>query len=192
MTSYWTLRESRCALVQLQLCTPRRKTLSHQKEILPHEDIKVKEEEFQVTSVKIKTTSGTITVATIYSPPRHNLKKEDYLILVRSFSGKFIFGGDFNSKNTHWGSRLTNTKGSEIQHAIKMRKCEVHTTGKPTYWPTDGNKVPDLIGFFVSRNLSPRFMGVNEEFDMDSVHSPIVLMLSETINKKEQLFRTNN
>jgi endonuclease/exonuclease/phosphatase (EEP) superfamily protein YafD len=61
------------------------------------------------------------------------LKREDYLNLPQSFSGKFIFGGDFNSKNTHWGSRLTNTKGSELYHAVTMHKCEVQSTGKPTY-----------------------------------------------------------
>jgi len=72
------------------------------KEIFPHEDIKI-EEEFQVLSVKIKTTSGLVTVAAIYSPPRHTLTREDYLNLLQSFSGKFIFGGDFNSKNTHLG-----------------------------------------------------------------------------------------
>jgi len=64
-----------------------------------------------------------ISVAAIYSPPRHKLKREDYLNLLQSFCGKFIFGGDFNSKNTHWGSRLTNTIVNELYRAIKMHKC---------------------------------------------------------------------
>jgi len=87
--------------------------------------------------------------------------------------------------NTHWVSRLTNTKGSELYHVIKRCNCEVHTAGKLTYWPTDKNKIPDLIDFFVPRNLSSSFIDVIEEFDLDSDHSPIVLTLSETI-KKEQ------
>ena len=62
------------------------------KEISHHEDIKIEKEEFQVTSVKIKTAFGLITVAVICSPPRHNLKREDYLNLVQSFAGKFILG----------------------------------------------------------------------------------------------------
>ena len=84
------------------------------------------------------------------------------------------------------GSRLTNRKGSELYHAIKRYNCEVHTTGKPTYWPTDRNKIPDLIDFFVSRNLSSSFLNIIEEFDLDSDRSPIVLTLSETIIKKEK------
>jgi hypothetical protein len=137
-----------------------------------------------VTSFKLKTTSGLLTVAAIYSPPRHNLKREDYLNLLQNFTGKFIIGGDFNSKNTCGGSQLTNTKGSELYHTIRGYHCDVHTTGKPTYWPTDTNKVLDLIDFFVSKNLSSIFIDVTEEFDLNSDHSPIVLMLSETIIRK--------
>jgi hypothetical protein len=152
--------------------------------ILHHEDVKIEKEEFQVTSVKIKTSTGALTVTAIYSPPRHNLKREDYLNLLQLFTGKFIIGEDFNSKHTYWDSRLTNTKGSELYQAIKGYHCEVHTTGKPTYWPTDMNKIPDLKDFFVSKNLSLSFIDVTEEFDLDSDHSPIVLTLSETIIKK--------
>jgi hypothetical protein len=46
------------------------------------------------------------------------------------------------------------------------------------------NKIPDLIDFFVSKNLSSSFIDVTEEFDLNSDHSPIVLTLSETIIKK--------
>jgi len=80
------------------------------KEISRHEDIKIEKEEFQVTSVKFKTASGLTTVPVFCSPSRHNLRREDYLNLLQSFSGKFILGGDFNSEDTHWGSRLTNKK----------------------------------------------------------------------------------
>ena len=43
-----------------------------------------------------------------------------------------------------------------------------------------------MIDFFVSRNISSSFMGVNEEFDPDSDHSPIVLTFSDTMTEKEQ------
>jgi hypothetical protein len=98
-----------------------------------YEDVKIEKEEYQVTCVKLKTSTGAITVVAIYFPPRHNLKRGDYLFLLQSFSGKFIIGGDFNSKHTFWGPRLTNTKGNELYLAIQEYHCEVHTTGKPTY-----------------------------------------------------------
>jgi exonuclease III len=72
-----------------------------------YEDVKIEKEEFQVTTVTLKTSAGAITLAAIYSPPRHNLKRGDYLSILQSFPGKFIIGGDFNSKHTSWGSGLT-------------------------------------------------------------------------------------
>jgi hypothetical protein len=131
-----------------------------------YEDAKIEKDEFQVTSVKIKTTSGHLTVAAIYSPPRHNLKRGDYLTLIQSFTGKFIIGGGFDAMNTYCGSRLTTTKGSEFYEATKGHHWDAHTTGRPTYWPTDVNKVPDLLDFFVSKNLSSSFIDVTEEFDL--------------------------
>ena len=154
--------------------------------ILHREDAKLETEEFQVTSIKIKTSTGALTVAALYSPPRHNLKREDYVNLLQRFFGKFIIGGDFNSKHTYWGSRLTNTKGSALYQAIEGYHYEVHSTGKPTYWQTDINKIPYLIDFFVSKHLSRNFIDVTEEFDLNSDHSPIVLTLSETIIKKAE------
>jgi hypothetical protein len=112
------------------------------------------------------------------------LKRGDYLKLLQHFTGKFIIGGDFNSKINYWGSRLTNSKDTALYQAIKDCHCEVHTKGKPTYWQTDVNKIPDLLDFFVSKHLSSSFIDVTEEFDLDSDHSPIVLTLSETIIKK--------
>jgi hypothetical protein len=49
--------------------------------------------------------------------------------------------GDYNAKNTLWGSRLTTLKGKQLYHAIKEYACEYHSTAKSTYWPTDGNKI---------------------------------------------------
>ena len=59
------------------------------------------------------------------------------------------------------------------------------STGKPTYWPTDTNKIPDLIDFFIVRNISTNFITIDEGWDMNSDHSPIMLTMSENIIKKE-------
>jgi exonuclease III len=170
--------------IQSSNCARGGSTVVNKTGISHYEDIKIEAEEFQVASVKIKTTSGILTVAAIYFPPRHNLKRGDYLNLLQSFTGTFIIGGDFNSRNTYWGSQLTNTKGSELYQAITEYRCEIHTTGKTKYWSTDTNKVTDLIAFFVSKNLSSSFIDVTEEFDLDSDHSPIVFTLSVIIIKK--------
>ena len=153
--------------------------------IQQYEEFKLQTREYQVTAVKINTAKGWITLAAIYIPPRHNLKRLDYSNLLNKFKGKYIIGGDFNAKNLAWGSNLTTTKGRELLMAIKDHNCEVFSTSKPTYWPTDVKKVPDLIDFFVTKNISCNYIEVDEEFTLSSDHSPIVMTLSAKIIKKE-------
>lgn len=45
-------------------------------------------------------------------------------------------------------------------------------TGKPTYWPIDDNKVPDLLDFFISKKLSYNFIEIKDNFEQSSECSP--------------------
>jgi hypothetical protein len=60
------------------------------------------------------------------------------------------------------------------------------TTGKPTYWPADPNKTPDLIGFFIIKNISSNYINIEESLDLNSDHSPIYLTVSDNIILKNQ------
>ena len=80
--------------------------------------------------------------------PRHNIKAEDYKDLFNLTGEKFIIGGDFNAKHTHWRSRLITPKGKQLLKAPQEYGCDFMSTGKPTYWPTDRQKkTADLIDF---------------------------------------------
>lgn len=79
-----------------------------------------------------------------------------------------------NAKHNDWGSRLTMTKSNELRKAVGQKKCNYHSTGKPTHWPTDPNKIPDLLDLFISRKVSPNFID----------HSAVILILSETVIKR--------
>ena len=83
-----------------------------------------------------------------------------------------------------WGSRLTTTKESELRNAINKNSCNYHSTGKPTYWLSDINKLPNLWIFFITRKVSPNFIEVEENLDLDSDHSAVILTLSEKIIKR--------
>ena len=110
----------------------------------------------------------------------------DYISFLEKAGERFILGGDFNAKHVDWGSRLTNTKGKELRKAIEKLGCNFHSTGKPTYWPTDVNKIPDLLDFFIARKVSVNFIKIEENFDLVSDHSAVVLTLSENIIMKER------
>jgi hypothetical protein len=60
---------------------------------------------------------------------------------------KFAAGGDYNSKHTIWGSRLITTKGRELLQVIRNKNYKFLSTGSPIYWPTDNQKIPDLLDF---------------------------------------------
>ena len=134
--------------------------------------------------MNIKTKTYNITVASLYSPPKHNIKESRYVELFEAIGNRFIIGGDFNAKNTNWGSRLTTTKGKELMKAMDECKCEAISTGKPTYWPTDPNKIPDLIDFFITKNISCNYLLIEDSLKLNSDHSPIILTLSESVIQK--------
>ena len=55
------------------------------------------------------------------------------------------------------------------------------TTYEPTYWPTDTNKIPDLLDFFITKNISPRYVQINSSAELSSDHSPVIATVSSTI-----------
>lgn len=56
---------------------------------------------------------------------------------------KFIVGGDFSAKHTHWGSKLVATRGTELLKAVIDIPLENQHT----------NRTPDLLDFFISRKI---------------------------------------
>lgn len=151
-----------------------------------NEEINLQLDHIQLTVLNISSTKQNFKVGAIYIPPKHNLKKADYHNILTHMGERFLIGGDFNAKHTSWGSRLDNTKGRELHAAIQDLGCNVHSTGKPTYWPTDRNKTPDLLDFFISRKIATNFISVEDNDDLDSDHSAIILTLSEKVIKKQR------
>lgn len=93
--------------------------------------------EIQATNIILEIANETITVCAVYSPPKHNIKRDSYKAFFNTLGLRFIAGGDYNAKNTLWGSRLTTTKGRELNSTVASLNLTVVSTGEPTYWPTD-------------------------------------------------------
>jgi hypothetical protein len=150
-----------------------------------YEKEKYETEEIQATAVTIKTKNHLVTLTAVYCPPKHSIKEIQCTEFLKQQGKRFIVGGDFTAKNTHWGSRLTTAKGQELLEAATEYRCEFLSADKPTYWLTDLNKIPHLIYFFIIKNVAVNFLQIEEGFDIDSDHSPVLLMLSENIIRKE-------
>lgn len=89
-----------------------------------------------------------------------NMEYDDFLDYFETQGPRYISGGDFNSKHHYWGSRLISTRGRKLFQLIQDFKLDVLSTGEPIYRPSDPNKVPDLIDFFVSKDISSNNINV--------------------------------
>lgn len=140
-------------------------------------------EHLQATSVELETAHGPLTIAAIYCPPRHRNKREHYSQFFETLGNHFIAGGDFNAKHTHWGSRLTSTKGRELLAAMNVNNLNFISTGEPTYWPTDPLKIPDLLDFCVTKGIDKRRCTAASSLDLSSDHSPIIITIHKNVLK---------
>jgi len=68
---------------------------------------------------------------------------------------------------------------------MQETRTEALSTGKPTYWPTVSGKIPDLIDFFLIRNIPAQYLQIKESYDLHFDHTPIHFILSENIIQKE-------
>ena len=111
--------------------------------------------ELQATIIQVQGPHRNIKIASVYCPPKHNLKATHFVSFFQTLGPCFIVGGDYNSKHTLWGSRLITSKGRELASVIKSKNYSFLSADTPTYWPADENKIPDLLDFFILSGLSP-------------------------------------
>ena len=146
----------------------------------------------QCTTICIEDYLGGFNVSAIYCPPKHPIVEEDFENFFNSLGNKFICGGDFNSKSTCWGSRLNNTKGRILFKAINKTNALVHSTNEPTYWPSDPNKIPDVVDFFLTKGFSSSSLSVRSCFDLFSDHSAIAAELATKVRTRNICTRSTS
>jgi endonuclease/exonuclease/phosphatase family metal-dependent hydrolase len=132
----------------------------------------------QATSVSVEDSTGPLTVSAVYLPPRHTVKQEQLAAFYNALGRRFIAGGDYNAKHTDWGSRLITPRGREVLKTMEQLKLHHLSTGEPTYWPSDCNKLPDLLDFCVTKGIPSASASVRSCFDLSSDHSPVLITLN--------------
>ena len=58
------------------------------------------------------------------------------------------------------------------------------STGEPTHWPSDKNKLPELIDFAVAKGITSNSTTATSCLDLTSDHSPIIIIIKSSINHK--------
>ena len=148
--------------------------------------------EIQATIIQVQGQQRCINIASVYCPPRYNLKAQHYHSFFKLLEPCFIAGGDYNCKHTLWGSRLITTKGRELASIIQSQNYSFLSTGTPTYWPTDAHKLPDLLDFFVTSKVPLSTIDIQPSYDLSSDHTPIIATLSTSIHKRQTKPRLHN
>ncbi len=148
-----------------------------------HELQKHETRQIQATSVHIIGEPDEIALTAIYCPPNTQIDQEQFETFFRSLGGKFLAGGDYNAKHTHWGSRLITTRGRALFKAANSLKLNFFSSNKPTYWPTDQQKIPDLLDFFVVKGISNNYVEIESCDDLSSDHTAVMITISPTIIK---------
>ena len=120
-----------------------------------------------------------ITIAALYSPPKHTVTIANFNNYFSTFGNNFIVGGDFNAKHQSWGCRANNPRGLVLRDVACIKKLKILAPPGPTYWPSSAQKNPDILDIFVSKIPSNLFHSTDNILDLNSDHSSMVLTLNE-------------
>lgn len=145
------------------------------------------------SSIKLLNANNEIAITAAYFPPNCPITIEQYKHFFQSQGNRFIVGGDFNAKHTHFGSRTTTTKGRRLLQVINEQVLIVKSTNKPTYWPSNPNKNPDMVDFFICHGFDPNHFAVIDCYDLSTDHSPVLgaVQLQFTKNHTKTKYTTN-
>ena len=142
----------------------------------------------QATNVTVQDKNRQITFSAIYCPPKFSIHQNTFTEFFDSLGNCFLAGGDYNAKHPWWGSRPTNPnpKGKQLYQALRARNLVPISTGEPTHWPSDTNKLPDLIDFAVVKGLNSSRITAESCLDLSSDHSPIIIKLDSELKIKQK------
>jgi hypothetical protein len=147
---------------------------------------KIQHDYLQASSVVVESCNGPVTISAVYCPPPYNIQTQQFNDFFTVLGSKFIAGGDFNAKHTHWGSRLITPRGRTLYKSVTEINLDFVSSGQPTYWPTDQNKIPDLLDFFIIKGISLNYLDVESSLDLSSDHTPLILTYSSSVYLKDK------
>jgi hypothetical protein len=86
--------------------------------------------------------------------------------------------GDYNANHTDWGARFISFRGHELIKLMENNNLKHMSTGEPTYWSSDRNKLQHLVDLYVTEGIPQGFSDATSCVDISSDHSPILITLT--------------
>ena len=79
------------------------------------------------------------------------------------------------------GSRLVTVRGKNLLKSIITNNLNYLTRYEPIYWPTNTNKILNLLDFFITKNISPRYVQINSSAELSSDHFPVIATVGSAV-----------
>lgn len=140
----------------------------------------------QSCSLIIKLNNIPITIAAVYSPPKHKITIQNYTNYFNSVHNNCIIGGDFNAKHHSWGCRANNPRGQVLHNFVTRENLKVLAPPGPTYWPTSARKRPDILDIFITKIPNNIHCTTENILDLNSDHSSVLLTLNVSPSLRQE------
>jgi len=102
----------------------------------------------EAIGVLIHINNSSILIFSTYQPPSCIMHISDYE-RVMNLNNNVILAGDLNLKHTNWGCRVVNPNGNKLQKYISDTACTISAPSKPTYFPYDNYRLPDILNILL-------------------------------------------
>ena len=133
----------------------------------------VNKEYIQATTATVQTSSNYFQLSAVYVPPRHKITSQIWEEYFQHLGDKYI--AERLQLKAHAMGIKNYYTSKTLEKYIKNNNLNILTTGRPTYWPTDLNKKPDLLDFAVTRGLNTNKLKMTPNLELSSDHTPIII-----------------
>ncbi|BET01387.1 Retrotransposon protein [Nesidiocoris tenuis] len=145
------------------------------KSTVPHYELPpISDNNYQLARVAIQLQGRTYRIGAFYSSPDSIVTQSDFQTILSEMGLDFIIGGDYNAKHLRWGSISANQRGHCLMNVITQGSLEVIHPNEPTHYPDNRNHSPDVLDFFVARNLGSYCSPPAVVHDLSSDHFPVI------------------
>lgn len=123
------------------------------------------------------------TIVSAYQSPSFNMYTNDFDKILTNYN-KVIIIGDLNSKHVSWNCNTTNPNGRKLYKYLSNSSTIISAPDKPTYYPYDPNKSPDILDVVLLKSTS---VIINQEplFELDSDHLPVKISIGASLTLTE-------
>jgi ribonuclease HI len=131
--------------------------------------------DLEVTKISIKIKGANYFISSVYIPPCANPKKQSIINLF--IDKNTIVTGDFNAKNSLWGSPVSDHRGKLVHDVIEANGISCLNTGQGTHLNRNGT-LSHLDLSFVSSSLSSVCTWKVLDDNLGSDHFPTIVFLN--------------